>query len=227
MKAPAAITALVLSATSLASADQTDTNISQPQSASVDRPFAAEVVTEQEVMKMLYDLAPNGPHVPDYGEIANAIASAATQDPLFPWMKSGSKRTACLLVAMAFKESSFHRSVVGDQGRSFGLYQIQPPTARVSVKLLTVPRDASFVAVDLFRQSFKKAAEKGRPFHEGLAWYIASSDVGMRHPKVVVLSMERVALAERLFRKHFVEYASETNPSPALMLAPKKPKEPT
>lgn len=231
MKKAALATALVLTTSSIASADANEINInalSQPTSTAPERKFAADVVTESDVMKMLYDLAPNGPHVPDYGEIANAISSAATQDPLFPWRKDGAKRTACLMVAMAFKESMFHRSVVGDNGRSFGLYQIQPPTARVPVKMLTVPRDASFVVIDLMRESFRQAALKGRPWHEGLAWYAASSDAGMKNPKVIVQSMERIALADRLFRKHFAaSYPNEAPPTPALMLPPKKPATPT
>jgi len=115
-------------------------------------------------------VSPSMPHevAINQGEISTAIASAATQDPLFEGELGGYK-TAALLVALARHESGFRKDILGDHGRSVGLYQIQPPTARVNLHLLTLPRDASFVAIDLIRQSFH--ACRTLPIWDRLAWY--------------------------------------------------------
>lgn len=162
--------------------------------------FLARAVTEAVVIAMLYQLEPYGSHVPAYGEIAASMVKASNEDPLFPEHESGSEATASILVALAWQESRFHPNVIGDSGKSFGLYQIQPPTAKVDGSLLLLPMNASYIAVDLIRQSFRHC--ESRPWPERLSWYVASNGCPT-HPIIVKKSMERLILAQELFRKFF------------------------
>jgi hypothetical protein len=155
------------------------------------------------VMALLYKFHASQPAINSYGEISEAIAKASTEDPLFPLVVEGSEMTACILVSLAWHESRFLPTIVGDGGRSFGLYQIQPPTARVDSKLLTLPRDASFVAIDLIRTSIAHTVKAKRDWRHALAWYAASSEEGSRHPVVVSQSHSRMELAAKLFAEFF------------------------
>lgn len=165
--------------------------------------FKARPVTETQVLKMLHKFRANNDAIRSFGEIAAAIAKASTEDPLFPHVAEGSEMTAAILVAIAWHESRFQRSAVGDHGRSFGLYQIQPPSAKIDSKMLTVPRSASFVAIDLVRKSIQHCVEKKRNWREALAWYAASSDYGAKHPKIVRQSVVRMETAAAVFADTF------------------------
>lgn len=161
--------------------------------------FKAKPVTGAEVMKMLWSFKAPEPQQRDFGEISEAIAIGATQDPVFPEIEEGSRLTAAMLVALAWHESNFRRSVVGDQGRSFGLYQIQPGFHKVEVKLLTVPRSATLIAIDLIRRSVQWCMKNNRPWTHALAFYAASSDAGARHPKIVEQSRVRMETAANVY----------------------------
>lgn len=156
-------------------------------------------ITQTVIMAMLYQLEPSSPHVPKYGEIARAIEEASNHDPLFEH-EAGSEATAAILVSLAWFESRFHANVVGDGGKSFGLFQIQPPTAKLDGALLLVPATAAKVAVDLIRTSFMTCAH--RPWIERLSWYVASNGCPT-HPKIAKKSADRLLLARSLFVKHF------------------------
>ena len=161
-------------------------------------PMIAEAISSVAVMALLNFLEPYSPHVPDYGEISEAITQASNEDPIFPNHKDGVRMTAAVLVAVAHYESGFHKTVVGDHGKSFGLFQIQPPTARTSANLLLNPRTASYVAIDLIRTSFKQCAK--RPLLERLSWYVSS--IGCpEHQKIVHKSVVRMHEAQRLLAK--------------------------
>lgn len=155
----------------------------------------AEAITSALVMSALYKLEPNSPHVPQYAEISEAITEASNQDPLFPQDKDGCRKTAAILISIAWFESRFHTNAVGDNGKSFGLFQIQPPTAQVKSNILLNPRTASFVAVDLVRKSFQ-ACEK-RPYEERLSWYVSSSGCPS-HPIIVKKSLDRMLMSNRI-----------------------------
>jgi len=164
--------------------------------------WKAVAIGSARVMSMLYGLEPMGPHVPNYGEISEAIATAATEDPLFPGREDGSELTAAILVALAWHESRFHPNAVGDNGRSFGLFQIQPPTSQTKAELLLLPRTASYIAIDLIRKSF--IACQKRTWSEALSWYVASNGCPT-HPVIVRKSMERMTTAKSVFLRFFPE----------------------
>lgn len=167
------------------------------------------------IMKILYAMEPMNPHVGAYGEISEAIAAASNQNPLFPDREDGSARTASLLVSVAWFETKFHPNLLGDGGKSFGMYQIQPRTAEslgrpIMTNQLLSPREASFIAIDLFRVSMTQC--QARPWEERLTWYVASNGCPS-HPILVRKSMDRMLLADRLFRDHFPQFLSLPSPT--------------
>lgn len=155
----------------------------------------AEAISSALVMGALYKLEPYSPHVPQFAEISEAITQAANHDPLFPEDKDGCRKTAAILVAVAWFESRFHPNAVGDNGRSFGLFQIQPPTGKVPSNVLLNPRTSAYIAVDLIRQSFTACAK--RPYEERLSWYVSSNGCPT-HPVIVKKSMDRLLMATRI-----------------------------
>ena len=167
----------------------------------------AKPVYGQDVMKMLYTFNAPIAQIRDFGEISEAIALASSHDPIFPYIEEGAQLTAATLVAIAWHESRFQRSAIGDNGRSFGLYQIQPGVHKVDMRLLTLPRTASAVAIDLVRKSAKWCFEHKRPWKEMLAWYAASSDAGAKHPKVIHQSVVRMETMAKVYVAAFGEPA--------------------
>lgn len=55
--------------------------------------------------------------------VADAIAAVSTEAPLFAGPE-GARRTAALLVVVAWRESSYRLDVLGDGGKAHGLYQL-------------------------------------------------------------------------------------------------------
>jgi len=174
------------------------------------------VVTAAMVLSLMLKLEPNGPHFNSYGEISEAIALASCNDPLFPNRPDGAERTAAILTALAWHESRFHPNIIGDQGRSFGLWQIQPPTAKIDASLLLLPRNAAFIAIDLIRQSMMHC--RARPWGERLSWYAASASCDPPNPKVIHQSLLRMQTADKLYKQ-----MREANGAHPLLLAPGTP----
>ena len=184
-----------------------------------DVTFKARPVNGPQVMKMLYTFNAPTTEIRDFPEISEAIATAATQDPIFPEIEEGAEMTAAMLVALAWHESRFRRSAIGDNGRSFGLYQIQPGVHKVEIKLLTLPRTASAVAIDIMRQSVKWCINHKRPWREALAWYAASSDAGAKHPKIVAQSIARMETAANVYVVAFGQPSNDVKPLDKLLTA--------
>lgn len=145
-------------------------------------------------------LEPSTPWRFSYGEIASAIADASNAHPIFPG-EEGPKKTASILIAIARYESTFNPNALGDidengKAHSFGLFQIQVPTANMSANLLLVPRDAAVVAINLIETSFKVCS--AAPWDERLGWYAAGGprckESGREKSKV------RLQLAEQIFQ---------------------------
>jgi len=166
--------------------------------------MALKLVTATWVLGIMYEMEPATPWIFTYGETADAIAEASNSDPLYKNDKEGAIRTASLLIALAWHESRFQPNVVGDHGRSLGLFQIQPPTAHVDGSLLLLPRSAALIAIDLIRSSFKACAK--HPVKERMAWYAAGghtcADDGEMPRKAVIASKSVVTIAEKLFKNH-------------------------
>jgi len=171
----------------------------------------AIAITGPLVMKVLYAIEPYSVH---HGEVSEAIAEASNQDPLFPGREDGCFRTAAILVAIAWLNSRFQPTLVGENGKAFGLYQIQPPTANVlgkgvTTNMLTNVRDASFVAIDLIRQSMIECAD--RSWEERLSWFCSSPN-GEDRATLMKRSLSRMLLADKIVRDHFPEFAALAKP---------------
>ena len=157
------------------------------------------IVTAQWVLAIMNTRQPSTPWAYSYGETSTAIAEAANADPL-SHDPEGAIRTASILIAMAEHESAFHPNAIGDHGASLGLFQIQPPTARVDGTLLLVPRTAAPVAIDLIRTSFRVCGK--RPWEERLAWYAAGGDHCADNHRAVKASRDMLNLAKYIFEHH-------------------------
>lgn len=141
------------------------------------------------------------PHAPPlilntYPETAEAIAEAATNDPLFPG-EDGPVRTAAVLVAIAFYESNFDRTAIGDHGKSFGLFQISGAhVPGLVANVLLVPREAAPVAIKLIRTSLRVCGEF--PWNERLGWFgaggVGCKEAGRR------VTRSRMFLAEKILK---------------------------
>jgi hypothetical protein len=145
---------------------------------------------------------------PDQRTVRTTLAERPDQ-PLGPPATLVIGRVAAL--DLAWFESRFHPNAVGDNGRSFGLFQIQPPTAKVESNILTNPRTASYIAVDLIRRSFQACAK--RPYEERLSWYVSSNGCPSS-PIIVKKSMDRLLMATRILPM--------LNPPPPPALSPRK-----
>jgi hypothetical protein len=133
------------------------------------------------------------------------MADAANADPLYAEREDGAARAVSILGAIAWYESGFKASAVGDGGRSFGLFQIMPSVWKLDSRDLLSPKTAAPVALSLVKRSFREC--KKQPWAHRLAWYAASStcDPGKVHPKVLAQSALRMHLADKLFRQFFPE----------------------
>jgi hypothetical protein len=152
----------------------------------------AIAVGGDDVLALINFVMPMGSHVPSYGELSSAIAQASTEDPLFPERDDGCLLTAILLIAIAFCGSGFHTSLVGNNGKAYGVYQIQHVPPDVSLNKLLTPRDASYIAISLIRESL--LVNRDRPWQERLAYFFRQSDNG----RALQQSMERMNVVEKL-----------------------------
>lgn len=118
-----------------------------------------------------------------YIETAEEIAEAATEAPL----SNDRRRTAALLVVMAYRESRFNRLALGDGGASVGLFQINRGWGVASAR----------GALSLIHASFDMCRE--RPFAERLGWYMwGRSGCDHRLEKSAARMHEAARLAKEL-----------------------------
>jgi len=146
-------------------------------------------------------LAPQRPH----DRLASAIASRVeAEEPLFKG-DTDRKKTAALLVAMAFRESSLRAEATGDHDKvsgkptSFCAFQIHLPWGRKTTEgwsgtdLAEDPEKCVTVALRYVRDSMHAC-----PAHP-IASY-ASGPAGCTDARAQRISRDRVALAQRLTR---------------------------
>jgi hypothetical protein len=149
--------------------------------------------------------------------LAAAIAKrAAVEAPLFK-DDVDRQKTAALLVAIAFRESSLRHDITGDkiggQPTSFCAFQINLPWGSKTPEgwtgddLLKDPDKCVATAMRMMRISFKVC-----PSHP-LAWY-ASGPAGCANERAQRISRDRVALAQRLTRE-VPKLPTETAGAPA------------
>lgn len=156
-------------------------------------------------------LAPHRQH----DRLAQAIAARVeAEEPLFK-DDADRMKTAALLVAMAFRESSLRADVVGDhvngKPTSFCAFQIHLPWGRKTAEgwsgadLIGDPEKCVAVAMRYVRESMRACAA------HPIAVYASGPD-GCKDERAQRISRDRVALAKRLIRK--VKVQEEPKPSP-------------
>lgn len=148
------------------------------------------------VLAAMTQLAPGR----DHSELGGAIARAVESNkPLFV-NDADRRRTASLMVAVAFRESSFVVDVVGDKGQSFCAYQIHR-SAGGSPALLRDVDACVRTGLNLLGTSLRVCPSAP------LAWY-ASGPLGCANARAQRISRDRMNLAAYLFARVRVHDAS-------------------
>jgi hypothetical protein len=139
------------------------------------------------VLAAMTQLAPGR----DHSELGGAIARVVDANkPLFA-NDADHRRTASLLVAVAFRESTFVANVVGDKGQSFCAFQIHRSSGGTPALLEDV--DACVTSgMNLLRVSLRVC-----PSYP-VAWY-ASGPLGCKNDRAQRISRDRMNLAAYLF----------------------------
>lgn len=142
------------------------------------------------VLAAMTQLAPGR----DHSELGSAIARAVDADkPLFK-NDADRRRTAALLVAVAFRESTFHTQAVGDHGRSFCAFQIHRSSG--GSKALLEDVDACVrSAFTMLRTSLRVCPASP------IAWYAAGPN-GCKSERAQKISRDRMNLAAYLVGQH-------------------------
>lgn len=135
------------------------------------------------VLAAMTQLAPGRDHQVLGGAIARAVDS---NKPLFV-NDDDRRRTAALLVAVAFRESTFKADAVGDHGKSFCAFQIHRSSGG-SPELLEDVDACARTGLTLLRTSLKVCSA------HPIAWYAAGPQ-GCDNQRAQKISRDRMALA--------------------------------
>lgn len=139
----------------------------------------------------------------DHAELGSAIAQVVESErPLFA-KDADRRRTAALVVAVAFRESTFMVDAVGDDGKSFCALQIHRSSGG-SKELLTDPEACVRKGLEMLRISFRICPKSP------IAWY-ASGPRGCTSPRAQRISRDRMAIAARLYKTVRVEDTAKTD----------------
>lgn len=132
-------------------------------------------------------------------ELACAITDAANDDPLWKG-PTGPVKTAALLLALACTSGSgLHPNRIGggDGSLGYGIYAIRMPPncGHLPADVLLLPRTASYVAIDLVRQSLDAYPVRQL---EDLHWFPESNPPSERD---LCVAAERAYLTRRLLKE--------------------------
>jgi hypothetical protein len=144
--------------------------------------------------------------------LASAIASRVEAEPALFKGDTDRLKTASLLVAMSFRESSLKADAVGDMRKgkptSFCAFQIHLPWGQKTPEgwssddLLQDPEKCVTVALRMLRESMRAC-----PAHP-IAFY-AEGPAGCTSPRAQAISRDRLAIAQKLVREVKVEEEEE------------------
>jgi hypothetical protein len=164
------------------------------------------------ILSLMTALQPDAPWKDTYQATADAIDTAVAEQPsLFGDDHEGRAKTAAVLVALAWAESTFKPNAVGAGGVR-GLYQAGGKGN------LTDPLKASRVALTMLRESFRLC--RARPVEERLAIY-AAGGTSCKEMSARTLEKSRfrvgkaLSLVKRLPPPPPPETPSPETPSPA------------
>lgn len=148
------------------------------------------------ILSLMLVLQPTAPWSDTYEATARAIDQAVQEQPsLFTEDAAGREKTAAVLVALAWFESTFKPNAVGGGGRVRGLFQIGGHGD------LSDPLAASRLALTLLRESFRLCS--ARPVDERLANYAAGgTSCRNMSPETLKKSRDRVRKGLWLVKRH-------------------------
>lgn len=139
------------------------------------------------ILSLMVTLQPEAPWKDTYPATAAAIDQVVEEQPsLFTDDHEGRAKTASLLVALAWSESSFKPNAVGKRGVR-GLYQIGAKGD------LSDPLKASRLALEMMRESFRLCS--ARKVEERLAVY-AAGGTSCKDPPADALNKSRFRVAK-------------------------------
>lgn len=163
-------------------------------------------------------LAPTRQH----DELASAIANRVEAEPPLFKGDEDRHRTAALLVAIAFRESSLRAAAVGDhvggKPTSFCAFQVHLPWGQKTADgwsgsdLLEDPEKCVAAAMRMLRVSLQVCPSFP------IAWY-AAGPAGCESPRAQRISRDRMAIAQRLLRD--VHVIDDDRPQSTLNLEPR------
>lgn len=139
------------------------------------------------VLAMMLSLAPRR----DHSELAGAIARAVESEAALFRDDTSKTKTAALLVAVAYRESSFTVAAVGDKGESFCAYQIHR-TSGGGPALLTDADACVRRGMAMLRESARVCPKAP------VAWYAAGGVGACSNARAIRISNDRMAIARRL-----------------------------
>lgn len=149
------------------------------------------------VLAAMSSLAPHSDHV----ELGTAIADVVdARAPLFK-NDADRRRTASLLVAVAWRESTFRLDAIGDHGRARCAFQLWSAPKEV----LTDAHLCTSIAFDRLRESFRICGPSNM-----LGIYAAGSN-GCSMPRAKHISADRSALAQRVYAAATATLAKESS----------------
>lgn len=136
------------------------------------------------VIAMMLSLAPGR----DHSELGGAIARVVEAEPAIFKDDASKVKTAALVVAVAFRESSFVNSAIGDQGHSVCAMQIYD-----GPKALLADADACV------RRGLAMLRESARVCPKApVAWYAVGGAGPCSNARAIRISNDRMAIAKRL-----------------------------
>ncbi len=141
------------------------------------------------VLSFALALSPHSQPLLRHGVLATAVAQVLLEEGALFANDKGLRRSAALMIAVAFRESSLDLRAVGDKGRSFCAFQIHESSGG-SPALLENPLACARKAHEMLKRSI--TVDRAHP--------IASYARGPRWATVEAqrISNDRMALAKRL-----------------------------
>jgi hypothetical protein len=141
------------------------------------------------ILAMMLSLAPGR----DHSELGGAVARAVEAQPALFRDDDSKAKTAALLVAVAFRESSLRLDAIGDKGQSFCAFQIHRTSG--GTKALLIDADACVAkGMAMLRESARVCPRAP------IAWYAAGGTAACTNERAIRISNDRMALAKRLLR---------------------------
>jgi hypothetical protein len=139
------------------------------------------------VLAFMLSLAPGREH----SDLGGAIARAVESEPAIFKDDASKTKTAAIMVAVAFRESSLTLGALGDHGQSFCAFQIHR-TSGGGPALLTDADACVRKGLAMLRESARVCPKAP------VAWYAVGGAGACTNARAIRISNDRMAVAKRL-----------------------------